>query len=406
MGVTKKQHYVSQGILKHFSDEQRKTYELFIDKNIVSKKSIVDTMSQNYVYEHPKIETNTIEDLFAGFESKAFPIIDSLISEIEEVYTKEKSISKFKEKIKSIIPYVLLFYFRSGALLKEYSMDSENPKETRVERMLLNIMDVGYIRGLRNTICDCYKCAVICDESDNFLLSDQYVSTVALKYKNRFSNASNRQIGMKETMILIPLSSKFYIVFYEGKCPKFIKENEFSCLNEKEVQEINNVIYQNSYVKCVGKSDFELERVKQVNFESFSPIKCIMKYSDGSIQDRIVKREIFFYDEDKDMNAHSFEYISTYKTSIEGKIGRNDKCICGSGKKYKKCCLKKYEEVVRIIRDIHNQKNVDYTIPGARTVEDSILEYEGPQAKMKNKHDKDILEKIMDMTVKNNSENP
>ena len=23
------------------------------------------------------------------------------------------------------------------------------------------------------------------------------------------------------------------------------------------------------------------------------------------------------------------------------KIGRNDKCLCGSGKKYKKCCLKK-----------------------------------------------------------------
>src|SRR3990172_7388219 len=26
------------------------------------------------------------------------------------------------------------------------------------------------------------------------------------------------------------------------------------------------------------------------------------------------------------------------------KIQRNDLCICGSGKKYKKCCLKKFEE--------------------------------------------------------------
>ena len=25
------------------------------------------------------------------------------------------------------------------------------------------------------------------------------------------------------------------------------------------------------------------------------------------------------------------------------KIGRNDPCLCGSGKKYKKCCLKKNE---------------------------------------------------------------
>ena len=55
IGLTKK-HYVSQGILKHFADQQKKIYELFIEKNIVLKKCIVDTMSQNYVYVHSKIE--------------------------------------------------------------------------------------------------------------------------------------------------------------------------------------------------------------------------------------------------------------------------------------------------------------------------------------------------------------
>ena len=49
---------------------------------------------------------------------------------------------------------------------------------------------------------------------------------------------------------------------------------------------------------------------------------------------------------------------------------------------------------------IYNQKNVDYTIPGARVVEDSILEYEGPQEKLKNKHDKDIIEKIIELSEK------
>ena len=139
IGITKKQHYVSQGILKHFADQQKKIYELFIDKSIVTKKSIVDTMSQNYVYEHSKIEKNSIEDLFAKFESKAFPLIDSLITEIEEYCRDGDNIIPFKDKIDSIIPYVLLFYFRSGALLREYSMDAENPKEVRVERMLLNL---------------------------------------------------------------------------------------------------------------------------------------------------------------------------------------------------------------------------------------------------------------------------
>lgn len=129
-----------------------------------------------------------------------------------------------------------------------------------------------------------------------------------------------------------------------------------------------------------------------------------MKFSDGNIQDCIVKREVFYYEEDRDMNAHWFEYLSTYKTNIEGKIGRNDKCVCGSGRKYKKCCLKKYEEAARILRDVYNQKNIDYKIPGSRIVEDSILEYEGPQDKMKNKHDKEIIEQIMDLTEQNKSE--
>ena len=82
---------------------------MFIDKNLVSKKSIVDIMSQNYVYEHPKIETNTIEDIFASFESKAFPASDLLISEIDEDHKTERSTKKYEEKIKSIIPFALLF---------------------------------------------------------------------------------------------------------------------------------------------------------------------------------------------------------------------------------------------------------------------------------------------------------
>ena len=49
---------------------------------------------------------------------------------------------------------------------------------------------------------------------------------------------------------------------------------------------------------------------------------------------------------------------------------------------------------------IYNQKNVDYTIPGARVVEDSILEYEGPQEKLKNKLDRSIIEKITELSEK------
>ena len=37
--------------------------------------------------------------------------------------------------------------------------------------------------------------------------------------------------------------------------------------------------------------------------------------------------------------ASDFLYPKPYYTRITPKIGRNEPCLCGSGKKYKKCCL-------------------------------------------------------------------
>ena len=37
---------------------------------------------------------------------------------------------------------------------------------------------------------------------------------------------------------------------------------------------------------------------------------------------------------------HINDEILSYKPIKKKSIGRNDKCPCGSGKKYKKCCLK------------------------------------------------------------------
>ena len=51
------------------------------------------------------------------------------------------------------------------------------------------------------------------------------------------------------------------------------------------------------------------------------------------------------------------------KLRKENKIGRNEKCHCGSGKKYKKCCLitqhnelLKQREIRRIAEDAYKQK--------------------------------------------------
>ena len=40
-------------------------------------------------------------------------------------------------------------------------------------------------------------------------------------------------------------------------------------------------------------------------------------------------------------HGHHHAPVFTYKRSGP-KVGRNDPCTCGSGKKHKKCCLRRY----------------------------------------------------------------
>lgn len=39
--------------------------------------------------------------------------------------------------------------------------------------------------------------------------------------------------------------------------------------------------------------------------------------------------------------------------TLENKYGRNNICFCGSGKKFKKCCLPEHEEKERKLHDLH-----------------------------------------------------
>ncbi len=392
--ITRNQHYVSRGIQKQFADAKRKVYELFIEKDILSKKDYEKTMRQNFVYEHPQLKINYLESLFSDIEDKYIPQIDVNVSEAQQYYLKGINYDGFIHKIKELLPVFLIFYFRSGALLYEYSFSSEKPKLDRVERMIMNIFDEKYLWGLCETISRFYESSIIVDEQERFLLSDQYISTVSLSYKNKFSNASNRQIGMKDTMLLFPLSAKFYVVFFHGNKPNYIVPNKYCILDDNAVSEINNVIYQNSYVKCIAKKQTAFDMLDKVKL--YSPTKTIMTYSDGTVKDYITKREVFLYDKDRDMHKNSIQYMEDYVNKIKGKIGRNDKCVCGSGKKYKYCCMRKYQEVEKIIYGIDNQDKDLYTIPNVKMAEDAIKVFVGDEGSL-NEADKEILQKMREL---------
>ena len=132
-------------------------------------------------------------------------------------------------------------------------------------------MDHEYINKLSKAIIDFYDFAII-ESSDDFLLSDQFISTAAIKIKSRFLNISNRNIGLNETIILIPISSSFYLVFWNTKDILFLDKNKINFLNTYNLKLINNTIINNSYVKCVSKKENLLKESLE-KYRGSSPVQ-------------------------------------------------------------------------------------------------------------------------------------
>ena len=79
---------------------------------------------------------------------------------------------------------------------------------------------------------------------------------------------------------------------------------------------------------------------------------CLVEWLD--YDEKIERRAVFYYYNDPTMPGKGFDSIAVQheidhlngftienRRHISGvKVGRNDPCLCGSGKKYKKCCLK------------------------------------------------------------------
>ena len=291
-----------------------------------------------------------------------------MISLLNDIGNDNCRVNEIRENVFINLRTILIFYYRSGALLNEYHFDKVE-KHERVVPLLKKILDIPYLERMCEMINECYDFAIIKSENE-FLISDQYVSTVALSIKNRFFSKSNRHMGLKGVMILIPVTSSYYVVYFNGRVPDYIKNNEINTLNKNEVKEINGVIINNSYKKCVGNKESILEEAMGL-FEYQSNL-CISaggpKGSFGSNN----KKEVFFYKEHKVIWEF---FVSMDWTAFIG-TERNDKCKCGSDKKFKKCCINKFNGANRIMKEIEFNNNTDlYRINGRNIVEKRINEF-------------------------------
>lgn len=338
------QHYISQGILRLFSENKKSVFEFNIQNDNIYRTGIRKTMSDTYTYEHPFLPGNALENAFKTIEDKYIPQMTGVVNilDSEDVVTARK-------RVEELLEYILLFYYRSGAVLYEFSDNNEFEKAEVIENLLKRIMDLTYLNRLARTIINDYKFVVVKSSESKLLLSDQYVSTASLNCKGKIANYANRTIGFSNCLIMIPLSAKYYIAYYNGSFPlsKVIDSNKIYELTESDLLNLNKVIIRNSYRKCIAMHQDELETVKGYKSTTYGPTGTIMKYSDGSFHSYTVKKEVFYRDIDADIFEHFVDYCSNlirFEETHNRSLGRNDLCPCGSNKKFKKCCIEKYQQ--------------------------------------------------------------
>ncbi|NUU80071.1 DUF4238 domain-containing protein [Paenibacillus xylanilyticus] len=365
--VTKNQHYIPQSMLTNFANNKGRVYEVLLKNQNIYETSYRQSMSEKFTYEHPLLEGNYLENMFGKIESYFAPamrqiitLLDSNIAPIEEV----------RELVEKYMSEFLVFYYRSGALLNEFAFGGFS-KEDKIPLMLEKIRDSSYLKKLSETILKYYNFAIIKSENDEFLLSDQYVSTAALSIKGQYTNASNRQLGLKDILMLIPLSSKYYIVYMNGQIPNFIEPNQVNILSNEEIREINKTIINNSYIKCIGQSRKQLEEsIGGFKFES--PSRSVAFYNSGIKTAALNKKEVFFYE--KDIEQWQFFRELRHTKNVDTK--RNDPCKCQSGKKFKNCCQDKTKRNYSIVNNMYKKEHFNEikAHPNA-TIEKALDEY-------------------------------
>ncbi len=103
------------------------------------------------------------------------------------------------------------------------------------------------------------------------------------------------------------------------------------------VSELKNELWQYDFINAwpaPGSGEWELTGERQLFTDSYTSIPELEEY----IADPELYTTRGFLNQESDVPYHTQVQVQVPVQRTEPKIGRNDPCPCGSGKKYKKCC--------------------------------------------------------------------
>ncbi|MBR4261834.1 MAG: SEC-C domain-containing protein [Bacilli bacterium] len=354
MGRTKKQHYISNSILDNFF-KANKIHEYNLKSNRDYDCSTSNSMCCSDVYESDLFEDNKLEDAFAknydGPFSNALCEIDTLL--------EENQIEEAINVLKHNFYYYTISYYKSLASLIRLSRNDNQKleKNSSTIRMFKLITNSEYLNQMSRIYTNCYNIYIIKSCNSNFVLCDQFISTASNHFNGLFSNMSNRDIGVKGSIILFPVSIDYYFLLYDKTMPPLnsISSNTINALTELETDKINNIIYNNATEKvCTIKNQkYEFHNVNSYGDESIYIVNSNLD-SRGFKK----KKEVFYSEKEQDL----YKMFTEFKWCKYKKLGKNEECFCGSGKKFKKCCYDKVEKCKLIMSNIQNKSIVEKSL--------------------------------------------
>lgn len=376
------QHFVPRCVLKYFKEsndvnnkKEKRLYHFLHRKKKVYPTTIDKAMSRDYYYEVDSLEENKVERFLNHFEDFFSKKLGMTIDSIVEYECKDTKYKDVETKCIDLLPQLLRMHLRSGALVYELGFWEKEYRQTRrIHRMLERFMDSQYINSFARTLINFHEFCILKSPEEDFLISDQFMSTAALSFKGRFMNATNRTVGQKDLIILLPLTKKYYMCFFNGCKPNYIKRNRMNTLKSDEVAEINKVIINNSYMETTG-SNYSTVHNASLSFDEKSPTAVYTgggSFTGGSE----LRKEVFFYKRDEEI----FEFVTMpWKLNEYDSVEKNEDCPCGSGKRFGDCCRFKLLAFKRFMNDIEieskNKNYNPYQIPDCYFAERNILDF-------------------------------
>jgi uncharacterized protein YecA (UPF0149 family) len=78
-----------------------------------------------------------------------------------------------------------------------------------------------------------------------------------------------------------------------------------------------------------------------------------MAFKSGVKKAALNKKEVFFYQDD----IEQWDFFRNLKHTVNIDTKRNELCKCGSGKKYKKCCLNRSERNYHMVNNMYKKNH-------------------------------------------------